>query len=74
MIQDIMIDIPAREAGDNQAGIWNLESGTWNLESGIVHSLWEDVENAVAVGGLAALFRVSDIGYQRKIIRLRHSH
>ena len=62
-----MIDIPAREAGDNQAGIWNLESG-------IVHSLWEDVENAVAVGGLAALFRVSDIGYQRKIIRLRHSH
>ena len=34
MIQDIMIDIPAREAGDNQAGIWNLESGIWNLESG----------------------------------------
>ena len=68
-IQDsgFMIDIPAREAGDNQAGIWNLESGIWNCAQSL-----RGCRKRSCCRRSGCSF--SGIGYQRKIIRLRHSH
>ena len=61
MIQDIMIDIPAREAGDNQAGIWNLESGIWNLESCTVFGRMSKTQLLSEVWLLFFGYRISGI-------------